>query len=161
MEKQKLVGMIAAVAVIVGAGSFYGGVTYAKSKGGARGGGNFVRMAEGTAVPSGQGQGARGGNARFAAGMNGGFAGGEIIAKDDTSITVKLMDGGSKIVFLSGDTKITKSSDGTKDDLKVGEQVTVMGQPGSDGSLTAANVQLGVAGMFRMGAPRQGEAPRP
>lgn len=67
---------------------------------------------------------------------------GEIISSDDKSITVKLNDGNSKIVFLAGNTNINKAAQATKSDLKVGEKVAVTGQENSDGSVIAQNIQL-------------------
>jgi len=67
---------------------------------------------------------------------------GEIIAQDETSVTVKLEDGSSKIVILSDNTSINKASTGAKSDLKTGERVFVIGQENSDGSVTAQNIEL-------------------
>lgn len=80
-------------------------------------------------------------------GMMGGRAGlrpvtGSIISSDQDSITVKLPDGSSRIVLLTDKTEINKASQGTKDDLKVGEAVAAFGQENSDGTVTAQNIQL-------------------
>lgn len=115
------------VAIVVGAGAFFGGMKYQQSKQPA-----FLRQFAG-------GQGARIGQ-----GNRQGFrpVNGEIISADDKSITVKLQDGSSKIVLLSDKTEINKASQGTKEDLKVGEKVAAFGQENSDGSVTAQNIQL-------------------
>jgi len=76
------------------------------------------------------------------AGANGGFTSGEIIAKDDKSITIKLQDGGSKIIFLTSNTPVTKNISGSLVDLKVGSAVTVSGTPNQDGSVSAQSVQI-------------------
>ena len=72
----------------------------------------------------------------------GGFTAGEIIAKDDKSVTVKLQNGGSKIVFLSDSTEITKSAEGALSDLEIGKNISVNGTTNSDGSVTAHTIQL-------------------
>jgi hypothetical protein len=74
--------------------------------------------------------------------MTGGLAAGEIIAKDDASVTVKLRDGGTKIVFVSDKTEIGKAVVGSAADLEVGKTVMATGMPNADGSLTAQNIQL-------------------
>lgn len=71
-----------------------------------------------------------------------GFVNGEIIAKDDKSITLKLRDGGSKIVFFSDSTEITKTAKGLVDDLRTGQQIVVNGNQNPDGSVTAETIQL-------------------
>lgn len=67
---------------------------------------------------------------------------GEIIDASEKSITVKLVDGSSRIVIVADTTIINKASDATKEDLKKGEKVAVFGQENSDGSVTAQSVQI-------------------
>jgi hypothetical protein len=74
--------------------------------------------------------------------QSGGFTGGAIIGIDEKSITVKLRDNSSKIVFVSSSTEVMKSAQGSILDLVIGEQVTVSGTPNSDGSITAQSVQV-------------------
>ncbi|KKT29273.1 hypothetical protein A3G55_02825 [Candidatus Giovannonibacteria bacterium RIFCSPLOWO2_12_FULL_44_25] len=132
---------IIAVALVVGGASFYGGMTYAGNKAAVD---RQERMQQfganaGAGFRSGAGQ--RDGQ--------GGFTAGEIIAKDDKSVTIKIQDarlpdgqGGSKIIFLSDSTKIAKSTDGALSDLEVGKNISVNGVPNSDGSITAQTIQL-------------------
>lgn len=67
---------------------------------------------------------------------------GEIISVDDGSITVKNQNGGSKIIFFSTSTAISKTAEGKTSDLVNGASIIVNGKPNSDGSFTAANIQL-------------------
>jgi hypothetical protein len=67
---------------------------------------------------------------------------GDILSVDNNTLTVKLSDGSSKIVVLSGNTAYTREASTTKDDLKVGDTVVVTGVNNADGSVTAQNVQL-------------------
>lgn len=73
---------------------------------------------------------------------NGDFAVGEIIGKDEKSITIKTPGGGSKIIFFSDSTSIGKSAEGSVSDLETGKQVMISGTVGSDGSLSAKNIQV-------------------
>lgn len=71
-----------------------------------------------------------------------GAAMGEVISKDEQGVTLKLRDGGSKIVFIGDGTTVTKTASGTPADISVGAQVMIIGKTNPDGSLTAENVQI-------------------
>jgi hypothetical protein len=134
MNKKQIVPIIIA-AVVVGALGFAGGVQYGKAV--APQGGS----AQVGAAPGGQGTGRTGGMTRRG-GAGSGFAGGQIISKNDTSITLQSPDGSSLIVFISTSTPVTKSVQGSLSDLTVGEQVSVTGSTNSDGSIVAQSVQV-------------------
>jgi hypothetical protein len=144
-DKKMLIKIIVAVVIVAGLG-FYGGMRYGQGTVSKTSSNQRSQLAGGFA--------AMGRNGNRAAGQNGGFAGGQIIAKDATSITVKLQDGSSKIVFVSGSSQIMKSVQGTSSDLTVGENVTVVGTTNSDGSITANSVQV------RPAVPQQTQQPQ-
>ena len=123
-----------AAALIVGAGAgFFGGMKFQQSQPGQfRGmmGTQGARTNRG-GQPFGQGG---------AGGMNGAF--GEIISKSDTSVTLKLRDGGSRILFFSATVPVTKSVPGAVTDLVVGANVSARGTTNADGSVTAQSIQI-------------------
>ena len=110
-----------------------GGVLIGRS-GAAAGQGNFAR---GQFAP-GQETGQQGG---------GGFTSGTIVSIDGTTITVKAQDGTQKTITTSSDTKVTKTSASSVDALKKGETITVIGEAGSDGSVTATTISEGAGGL--------------
>ena len=132
MNKQ--IVSIVVIVIVVSAGAFYGGMKYGQQ----RGGGAFAAQG---GFRAGMGQGGQGGR-RGPGGMGGGAVSGEILSKDDKSITVKLRDGGSKIVFFGDSTQVMKSIAGSPSDLTVGAQVMTFGTTNSDGSVTAQSVQI-------------------
>ena len=143
MNNKKCAIIIAVVAIIVGVISFYGGTTYEKNSLSKQG---LLRSTNGG--PGGANQQGRQGGRAFGGGQGGpngaqgDFTSGQIISKDDKSITVKTRDGGSKIIFFSASTAIGKSVSGSAGDLSNGQQVMASGKTNSDGSLSADNIQI-------------------
>lgn len=128
---KKILPIIIIAIIVVAGGAFYGGMKYAQSKTTARnfGQGNQQRF---------QGPGANASSSQSGSGMTNG----DIIAKDDKSITVKLQNGSSKIIFYSDATQVGKFTNGTAGDLIIGETATINGQTNSDGSITAQSIQI-------------------
>jgi hypothetical protein len=94
---------------------------------------------------------------------NDGMVAGEISAVESDNITLKLSNEGSKIVFYSNETKISVYENIAEADLAIGNKVTVVGNTGDDGTITAISVQIGsspaMEGMTnRQGGPDAAEA---
>ena len=130
MHKNKTIIISAIVIVVVAAAAFYAGMLFAGS---GKRNSQFPSQNSGVSIR---------GNRQGGAGFNSG----EILSKDDKSITIKLMTGGSKIIFYSDTTQIGKFTSGSASDLTTGESVTVTGSPNSDGSVTAQSIQIRPAG---------------
>lgn len=128
MKKWNLAIVILLV-VIAGTISFFAGMKYQQHRRPAF----FRQFGAGQGIRSGEGQVNRFGFRQVQ---------GEIITKDEKSITVKLQDGSSKIVFISENTQINKANKAKREDLKSGEKVAIFGQENSDGSITAQNIQI-------------------
>jgi hypothetical protein len=138
MKNNTLITVI--VVLIVAAGAFFGGMRYQQSKALTNGG-------------FGQGRG------QFAGRFSGQRASGrpvngEIVSQDANSVTVKMQDGSSKIINISGSTTYSKTDTASKSDLKTGQQIAAFGAENSDGSLTAQNIQLNPMFRFNQGSPR-------
>jgi ribosomal protein L2 len=68
---------------------------------------------------------------------------GEVTKIDDTSITIKTVDGGSKIILISDSTAFNKSTSVAKTELKVGSQVRVDGTTDTNtGSVTGKSIEI-------------------
>jgi hypothetical protein len=125
------------IVVIIGSGTFYGGTIYEKNILTSQG---LLRSANRNGFSQGSPQGQNNPGPR---GRNsGGFIAGQILSKDDKSVTIKTPDGGSKIVFFSDSTQVGKTAEGSISDLDSGQEVMIGGTPNSDGSLTAQNIQI-------------------
>jgi hypothetical protein len=139
---KKNILMIIAIIIIVGGGAFYGGIKYAEAKNktgnNQPNGQNFGNLTPEQRQQFANRAGGRTGNTA----QQGGFTSGQIISQDAKSITIKLRDGGSKIIFISDKTEISKFAAGTASDLAVDVNVSVNGSANSDGSITAQTVQI-------------------
>ena len=125
MKKNQIIWAVVLI-IIVGGGSFYGGMSYASSQ-------TPVR-ASGAAAFAGRAGGTRAG---------GGFTAGQIVANGNGSISIQQQNGSStEIVLISPTTQILKSAAGTASDLTQGANVTITGTSNSDGSLTATAIQI-------------------
>lgn len=128
------------VAVIFGGGGFYAGMQYSQSKSSTRAG-NLQNLTPAQRQAFQQNGGMMRG-VRAGGQSGGGFVSGDIISKDDKSITIKLRDGSTKIVFYSTTTEISKFVSGLASDLETGKTVSVTGTTGQDGSISAQSIQL-------------------
>ncbi len=141
MNRKKHIITMIGIIIIVAGGMFYGGMQYGTSK--------AASVAAQARQGRGNGSGSSADNSggqrgqRGPGGMGaGGFSNGQIISKDDTSITIKTRDGSSKIVYYSGSTNVGKTVADTSTDLNVGQDVMVSGNASPDGSIAADSIQI-------------------
>lgn len=158
MSNKTIIPIIILIALIFGGGGFYGGMKYNQSQpsnnAGAAANRDFGNLTPEQMQQRFQQMGANGGARprQGSGGQGGGFATGEVISKDDKSITVKTPvlgqnanssgQGSTKIIFYSSSTEIGKSVSGAAADLEVGKTVTINGSANSDGSITAQSIQI-------------------
>lgn len=137
MKQNQMIITILIALLTAGAG-FFAGSKYQEGKTPA-----FFRQM-GNGIEVGNGQGNSRGTGMMQNGTKGSFrpVSGEIIKSDDTSITVKMTDGSTKIVFVNDKTSINTASSATKADLTAGQTVAVFGDTNTDGSVNATNIQL-------------------
>jgi hypothetical protein len=128
---RNIIGTGIAIILVIGAGAFFAGMKYESSK-----------QPESPASQFAQFAGPQGGPGGGGGGANGSFTTGNIISKDDQSITVKMQDGSTKTVYFSSSTTVGKMASGSAADLKTGDQVVVNGSSNSDGSLAAQSIQV-------------------
>jgi uncharacterized protein YneF (UPF0154 family) len=124
--------LILIVLIIVGAGGFFGGMKYGESQALKNLTPEKIREIFQQRSPL------------FAQNQRqrAGFLSGQVISKDEKSLTIKLADGSTKIVFLSQSTQITKATEGSIEDIEIGKEISVTGTQNEDGSLTARTIQI-------------------
>lgn len=118
------------IVVIVAGGSFFGGMKYGQQTKGLKN------------LPAGFAQNGQGMPNRNGQNGRGNMVVGEVISKDDKSLTIKTQDGSTKTVYFTDSTTVTKSAKGTVNDLSTGAQVSTEGTSNSDGSIAANTIQI-------------------
>jgi len=140
---KKTLSIIIAI-IIVGSGSFYGGIKYQQNKSslGDSSRQNFQNLSAEQRQQTLQGNivNSFGEGGDRMSGQN--FLTGEVIAKDEESLTLKIPEGGSKIIFLSDSTQISKTTYGSISDIEIAKQIIITGEQNSDGIYTAKTIQL-------------------
>lgn len=125
------------IVLIVAALSFYGGMKYQQSKKpsfsfnggiGSNGGNNFNRNF--------------GNRMGFATTTREQMIIGEIISKDDNTLTLKLPNGNSLMVIYSQETKIEKSEPAQLSDLEIGKTIRVFGKLNAASTISATSIQI-------------------
>jgi len=134
MKKQMMLGVLVGV-IALGGVSFYLGMRYERMT-------RFssIEMLPGMRI--GDGMNAERRTGAMSRTQGGGVTSGEIVSKDDTGITLKLRDGGSRIIFIAPSASIQRMATGTSQDLVVGQNVMVIGTTNTDGSIKAESVQV-------------------
>lgn len=132
MNKKSMVVTIMLIASITAVAGFFAGMKYQQSRRSQFFTQNGNRPGNNTMIFGGLG-GTRSGARPVS---------GEIIKADETSVTVKLQDGSSKIIMVSETTNINIADKGTKSDLITGTQVIIFGSENTDGSISALNIQI-------------------
>lgn len=130
-----------AAVLLIGSGAFYGGFLYGKSKTFSPSGfsgrnGEFLgRNTDGSMRNrdgQGQGAGTQQGNRN---GQDSVF--GEVLSKNDTSMTVKTQNGGSRIVYFSDKTSEGISDSTALSNVSTGQSVMASGVGNGEGALVA------------------------
>ena len=128
---KKMLPFFIILLLIVAGSSFYGGMKYGESRGSGR---DFGAMQQRQQF---------GGPGRLNNSQSGAsFIDGDILSKDEKSSTVKLRDGGSKIIFISDTTQVMTMATTSLDSLQTDMGVMISGTSNTDGSLTAKSIQI-------------------
>jgi hypothetical protein len=148
VKQSTWIAMLVAVAVVVGAGAFYGGMKYGENRimqdPGAliqrmrdSMGGEFPGVGTGRQFPGGGQTGTRG---QATGGLVAGGAMGTIQEIEGNTITLST-DSENVQVITSDTTFIQKLMDVGTEDLEVGERVIVTGSENDDGTITARSIR--------------------
>lgn len=162
MKPQIIIIAAIIVAILTGAGGFYGGMAYAQAQ--QQSNLAAFQQARGAGQPgtgqTGQGTFPQGGQGGFRGGANAALgapvANGQIKSVNGDTVEISTADS-VVTVKVNDQTQITKTDRGTVGDLTVGERVTVFSKETGD-SPTASGIQVNAAQPAPQGAP-QSQAP--
>jgi hypothetical protein len=149
--------LTAALIVVIGIlGGFYVGAKYGQGHAPAS-----STAAAATATGTGRaGAGAGGGNGGGGAGAFGNATVGQITAVNGDEITIHDTRTNKDVKVNVSSARISKTTDGSPSDLTQNTTVTVVGQAGSDGTVTATVVSIG-NGAGALGGGRRGAGASP
>ena len=138
MDKKTMIALAVVAIVLIAGASFFAGTKFGgrnlKGDFASRSGMNPTtrqQMMQKDGTGKMQGQGGR---------LN--FIDGELVSRDNKNLTMKLADGGSKIILISDSTTVSKTTAGSIDELAPGCKLMINGDTNSDGSITAKTIQL-------------------
>ena len=134
-DKTLIVG-IASLLVGIG-GGFLGGMKYESGK--------TIPLASipgSNGLPRNPNTPQNGGPPTDATGGRSGALMGQIAAKDNGTLTIKMPDGSSKTVTYTGASTVTKTENVSVSDLVSGQQIRANGKVASDGSIAAQAIQI-------------------
>lgn len=143
----KKIMLLASVAVIlIGSGAFYGGSLYGKSQSAFPNGfsgrnGTFPERNADGSMRSRDGQGQAAGSRDTNRGSQDSVFG-EVLSKNDTSITVKTPNGGSRIVYVSDKTSVGVSDPAALANISAGQTIMASGTGSTEGALVAHMLQI-------------------
>lgn len=147
MKNSNIVIVTIVCAAIAGAGGFWGGTIYQKSQITTMMGNQMGGRGEGVSQLGRNGMNGNtskttNNNVPAMNGRGGGAISGEVTAKDDKSLTVKMTDGSSKIVIISDSTTYHLSAESDLNKIDVGTKVATFGTSNADGTLTANSIEI-------------------
>ena len=152
MNRVVMIGLAVLVAVVIAAGSFYGGTVYGKSQAET----TFPALDDAAGFVGRRGQlqvppGAEAEGGQFA-GRQGNMLFGEIQSIGDGELSVTDANGEQITVYVAETTLIQKQAEVTLSDLSQGETVVISGNRDDDGNITARSLQVS-SGMGFFGQP--------
>jgi len=155
---QLTAGLIVVIGIL---GGFYAGAKYGQGHPAPTNTGAPATTAGGLAGTGGGagGLGGAGNGGGLTGGATAGATVGQITAVDGDTITIHDTRNNRDVKVDVASARISKTGDGTRADLTQNQTVTVVGQAGSDGTITATTISVGsAAGAFGGGARRGGAA---